>query len=169
VRDRAYNRHHGDHHDGESQQTSLEDCLTRSWFFASSAKSIIIIAFLLNNADEENPTNHGDDARLRLEDSRRQDSACANQGRLGQNSDWTNIALVENAYHDIDRRERRRDPDRFVASDFQTLGPSLSGRGRISYLSALTRRTAPDSRGPQLAGVGSDLVPRGLGRSQNLP
>jgi hypothetical protein len=32
-------------------------------------------------------------------------------------SDQTNIALVENAQHDIDRRERRHDPDRFVARD----------------------------------------------------
>ena len=63
---------------------------------------------LFHNANEQNDADESDDAEVGSGEQQRQD--CANPGRRqrGENREWVNQALVENAENDVDGDERSK-------------------------------------------------------------
>ena len=64
---------------------------------------------LLDDADQQNDADEGDDRHLHVEHLERQQRADARRGQGRDDGDRMDVALVENAEHEIDRQQRRAD------------------------------------------------------------
>jgi len=91
---------------------------------ASSAKSIIMMAFFLDDADEENDADESNDAEFRFAQQERED--CANTGgrQRGENGNGMNEAFVQDAKNDVDGDEGGENQDGLIAKGAEERGGS---------------------------------------------
>ena len=81
---------------------------------ASSAKSIIMMAFFLTMPIKQDDADERNDAELRAAQHQREDGADTRGRQRGENRDGMNVAFVQNAEHDVDGDQRRENQNRLV-------------------------------------------------------
>ena len=81
---------------------------------ASSAKSIIMIAFFLTMPISRMMPMMRDDAEVVARDQQREQRADARRGQRREDRDRVDVALVEHAQHDVHRDDRREDQQQRV-------------------------------------------------------
>ena len=85
---------------------------------ASSAKSMIRIAFFFTMPISRNSADQRHDREIELEDHQRQHRADAGRGQRRQHRERMHQALVQDAQHDVDDHQRRQDQHRLLALRF---------------------------------------------------
>ncbi len=70
---------------------------------------------LLHQADQQDDSDHGDDAEVGVGEHQRQQRAHAGRGQRGENGDGVDVALVENAQHQVNRNQRGGNQQRLAA------------------------------------------------------
>ena len=112
-RQRAEQRRHRGHHDrAEAQQAGLIDRLLRRLACsrsASSAKSIIMIAFFLTMPISRMMPMSDTMREIVAASASGQQRAHAGRRQCGEDRDGVDVALVEHAEHDVDGDERGQD------------------------------------------------------------
>ncbi len=81
--------------------------LLPSFRSATSAKSIIMMAFFFTMPIEQHDADDGDDVEIVLEQQQRQHGADAGRRQRGDDGQRMHQALVQNAQHDVDRQQGR--------------------------------------------------------------
>ena len=118
-RQRAEQRRHRRHHDraGNAAGTPgrwISPAAVLRSRSASSAKSIIMIAFFFTMPMSRMMPISAISERSSPADDQRQQRAHARRGQAGQNRDRMNVALVKHAQHDVDHHDRREDQERLA-------------------------------------------------------
>ena len=81
---------------------------------ASSAKSIIMMAFFFTMPISRMMPISAMTPKILASEQQREDRAHARRGQRGENRDRVNVAFVQHAQHDVDGDERGQDQDRLV-------------------------------------------------------
>src|SRR5580693_9164584 len=68
----------------------------------------------LDQADQQDDADQGDDAQVGIDQANRQQRANARRRQRRKNRDRVNVALIQNAQNDVNRRERRDDQQAFA-------------------------------------------------------
>ena len=114
-RQRAEHGGEGRHHDRpEAQQARLGDRLARRQPLALGLEGEVDHhdRVLLDDADQQNDADRGDDGELDLEQLQRDQRADAGRRQGRQDRQRVDVALVENAEHDIDGEQGRAEQQR---------------------------------------------------------
>src|SRR3984893_11578835 len=100
-RESAKKRGHGGHHDGaEAQQAGLIDSFDGGLAFQALCLHGEVDhedGIFLDDANQQNNSNHSDNAEVQFGDSDRQNRTDAGGRDGGENGNWVNKAFVQNA------------------------------------------------------------------------
>ena len=91
-------------------------CSSRS---ASSAKSIIMMAFFFTMPISRMMPISATTPRSLPVDQQREDGAHAGRGQRGENRDGMNVAFVQHSQHDVDGHDRRQNQQGSVESELR--------------------------------------------------
>ena len=112
----------GGHHDGPEPEKAraVNRLLGRHLLVALRLKRKVDHhdGVLLHDADEQDDADEGDDRKLALAHHERQERADARGRQRGKNGDRVDVALVEDAEHDVDGDERGEDEHRLARERF---------------------------------------------------
>ena len=86
---------------------------------------------LLHDADQHQQADDRDEAQVHAEQPQRQQRADDGRRQAGQDRERVNVALVEDAQHDVDRHDRRHQQDALVGQRVLE-GLGVAGRSRWS-------------------------------------
>jgi len=112
-RDSAQQGRHGRHHDGGETARGTPVNASRGFIpccrSASSAKSIIIMAFFLHDADQQDDADQRDHAQVDAANQEREDGPHAGRRQGREDRDRVDVAFVKHAQDDVHGHEGRQD------------------------------------------------------------
>ncbi len=136
-------RRHGGHQDGpETQQAGLEDRIARALAFIAFGGDRKIDhqdRVLLHDADQQDDSDDRDHAQIGVRQLQGQQRAHARRRQRGQDRHRMNVAFIQHAEHDVDRRQRGGDQQRLAAERVliglrRACEPGLDGGGQADFV-----------------------------------